>query len=238
MMSPRTRSAAPSSKLARAARSHPSSVRSRALRELDQLPLRREGEDPVLVHRHARVLEQFLGRSGMVEDLDEVVDPGNAQIVGRRSVSRDDPAGSCRAAADLPPRQQTGSRAPARARRSRCAGSHQFLEPRVADRLVDGACLCRSSIDKAAKFADYRRMFDLQKDIDAVVIATPDHHHAVAAKMAMERGIHVYVQKPLTYTVEEGRTLLKLARKNPSIHLANAKQTVDLGPVFVLDMGQ
>jgi predicted dehydrogenase len=71
--------------------------------------------------------------------------------------------------------------------------------------------------DKAAKFADYRRMFDLQKDIDAVVIATPDHHHAVAAKMAMERGIHVYVQKPLTYTVEEGRTLLRLARKNPKL---------------------
>ena len=75
----------------------------------------------------------------------------------------------------------------------------------------------KTAYDKAAKFADYRRMFDLQTDIDAVVIATPDHHHAVAAKMAMERGIHVYVQKPLTYTVEEGRTLLKLARKNPKL---------------------
>ena len=68
--------------------------------------------------------------------------------------------------------------------------------------------------DKAARYADYRRMFDRQKNIDAVVIATPDHHHAVAARMAMERGIHVYVQKPLTYTVREGRLLLDLARKN------------------------
>jgi predicted dehydrogenase len=50
-----------------------------------------------------------------------------------------------------------------------------------------------------------------------VVIATPDHHHALAARMAMERGIHVYVQKPLTYTVREGRVLLDLARKNPKL---------------------
>jgi predicted dehydrogenase len=75
----------------------------------------------------------------------------------------------------------------------------------------------KAAYDKAAKFADYRKMFDLQKDIDAVVIATPDHHHAVAAKMAMERGIHVYVQKPLTYSVHEGRVLLDLARKKPKL---------------------
>jgi predicted dehydrogenase len=67
--------------------------------------------------------------------------------------------------------------------------------------------------DKAAKYADYRRMFDKQKDIDAVVIATP-HHRAVAARIATERGIHVYVQKPLTYTVREGRMLLDVARKD------------------------
>lgn len=75
----------------------------------------------------------------------------------------------------------------------------------------------REAYDKAARFTDYRRMFDAQKDIDAVVIATPDHHHAVAARMAMERGIHVYVQKPLTYTVEEGRKLLALAKANPGL---------------------
>jgi predicted dehydrogenase len=75
----------------------------------------------------------------------------------------------------------------------------------------------KAAYDKAERFADYRRMFDKRKDIDAVVIATPDHHHAVAARMAMERGIHVYVQKPLTYTVEEGRKLLDLARKNPKL---------------------
>jgi len=75
----------------------------------------------------------------------------------------------------------------------------------------------KEAYDKAAKYGDYRRMFDAQKDIDAVVIATPDHHHAVPARMAMERGIHVYVQKPLTYTVQEGRRLLELARANPGL---------------------
>ncbi|MGH6909086.1 MAG: Gfo/Idh/MocA family protein, partial [Phenylobacterium sp.] len=75
----------------------------------------------------------------------------------------------------------------------------------------------KDAYDNAPRFSDYRKMFDAQKDIDAVVIATPDHHHAVAARMAMERGIHVYVQKPLTYTVEEGRRLLDLARKNPNL---------------------
>ena len=60
-------------------------------------------------------------------------------------------------------------------------------------------------------------MFDKRKDIEAVVIATPDHHHAVAARMAMERGLHVYVQKPLTYTVREARLLTKMAKDNPKL---------------------
>jgi predicted dehydrogenase len=75
----------------------------------------------------------------------------------------------------------------------------------------------KEAYDKAARFTDYRKMFDTQKDIDAVVIATPDHHHAIAARWAMERGLHVYVQKPLTYSIEEARRLLALAQANPSL---------------------
>ena len=75
----------------------------------------------------------------------------------------------------------------------------------------------KAAYDKASRFTDYRRMFDAHKDIEAVVIATPDHHHAVAARMAMERGIHVYVQKPLACTVRESRMLLALARKYPQL---------------------
>ena len=75
----------------------------------------------------------------------------------------------------------------------------------------------KAAYDKAEQFSDYRQMFDKRKDIEAVVIATPDHHHAVAARMAMERGIHVYVQKPLTYTIRESRLLTDLAAKNPAL---------------------
>ncbi len=75
----------------------------------------------------------------------------------------------------------------------------------------------KAAYDAAQHFTDYRKMLDERKDLDAVVIATPDHHHALAAKMAMERGLHVYVQKPLTYSVQESRMLLELSRKNPGL---------------------
>jgi predicted dehydrogenase len=75
----------------------------------------------------------------------------------------------------------------------------------------------KAAYDKAARYTDYRRMFDAQKDIDAVLIATPDHHHAVAARWAMERGYHVFVQKPLTYNITESRKLASLAAANPNM---------------------
>lgn len=66
---------------------------------------------------------------------------------------------------------------------------------------------------KAKRYADFRQMLEKEKGIDAVVIATPDHFHAVAAKMAMEAGKHVYVQKPLTYSVHEARVLRETAER-------------------------
>jgi predicted dehydrogenase len=66
---------------------------------------------------------------------------------------------------------------------------------------------------KAKLHQDYRKMFDAQKDFDAVVVATPDHTHAVIAMAAMQLGKHVYVQKPLTRTVSEARALTEAARK-------------------------
>jgi predicted dehydrogenase len=65
----------------------------------------------------------------------------------------------------------------------------------------------------ARTYRDYRVMFDEQKDIDAVIVATPDHSHAVIAMAAMQRGKHVYVQKPLTHSVAEARLLTETARK-------------------------
>jgi predicted dehydrogenase len=65
----------------------------------------------------------------------------------------------------------------------------------------------------AKKYKDYRVMLDEMKDLDAVVVATPDHTHAVIAMAAMQRGKHVYVQKPLTHSVQEARLLTEAARK-------------------------
>ena len=66
---------------------------------------------------------------------------------------------------------------------------------------------------KAARYKDYRVMLEKQKDIDAVLVATPDHTHAVIAMAAMQLGKHVYVQKPLTRTISEARALTEAARK-------------------------
>jgi predicted dehydrogenase len=66
---------------------------------------------------------------------------------------------------------------------------------------------------KAKVYTDFRKMLDKQSDIDAVMIATPDHTHAVIAAEAMRRRKHVYCQKPLTHDVYESRTLAKIAKE-------------------------
>ena len=65
----------------------------------------------------------------------------------------------------------------------------------------------------ARTYKDFRVMLDEQKDIDAVIVATPDHTHAVIAIAAMQRKKHVYVQKPLTHSVAEARLLTEAAHK-------------------------
>jgi predicted dehydrogenase len=66
----------------------------------------------------------------------------------------------------------------------------------------------------AKGYTDYREMFDKHhKEIDAVMVGTPDHSHYPATMIAMQLGKHVFTQKPLTHTVWEARQLLKAARK-------------------------
>jgi predicted dehydrogenase len=65
----------------------------------------------------------------------------------------------------------------------------------------------------AKKYKDFRKMLDEVKNIDAVVIATPDHTHATIAMTAIKMGKHVYVQKPLTWSIEETRKLTEAARE-------------------------
>jgi predicted dehydrogenase len=67
---------------------------------------------------------------------------------------------------------------------------------------------------RAERFADYRQLFDRVRTLDAVVVATPDHHHAPATAIALRLGKHVYCEKPLTHSVHEARTIAALAREH------------------------
>ena len=73
---------------------------------------------------------------------------------------------------------------------------------------------CFDAFPKAKKYYDWRKMFEeLDSSIDAVMIATSDHTHAVIAANAITMGKHVFCQKPLTHSVYESRLLAKLAKK-------------------------
>jgi predicted dehydrogenase len=65
-------------------------------------------------------------------------------------------------------------------------------------------------------FQDFRKLLEL-KDVDAVLIATPDHWHAAAAVLACQAGKDVYVEKPTSLTIREGRAMVNAARKNNRI---------------------
>jgi predicted dehydrogenase len=68
---------------------------------------------------------------------------------------------------------------------------------------------------KARKYYDFRKMLDeMDKQIDAVVVSTPDHTHAVAGVMAMKMGKHCYCEKPLAHSVYEARAMAEVAAKN------------------------
>jgi predicted dehydrogenase len=66
---------------------------------------------------------------------------------------------------------------------------------------------------QAGTYRDYRKMLE-RNDLDAVVISTPDHVHAVAIRATLESGRHVYCEKPLTHTVSEARRIAELTRQH------------------------
>ena len=88
---------------------------------------------------------------------------------------------------------------------------------------------------KAKAYHDFREMIDKEKEIDAVLIGTPDHTHAVIAAYAMNAGKHVFVEKPMAKTIHEVRYLRDLAKKtgvvtqmgNQGHNLEGTMQTVE-----------
>ncbi len=83
---------------------------------------------------------------------------------------------------------------------------------------VDDTYLAKAAqrFPAATTYNDFRRLLD-QKDIDAVVVATPDHTHAVATVAALRSGRHVYCEKPLTRTISECRLVMEMARKTKRV---------------------
>lgn len=74
----------------------------------------------------------------------------------------------------------------------------------------------RVSAQQAAPtmYTDYRKLLEREKDLEAVIIATPDHWHARVSRDAMRAGKHVFCEKPLTHTVAEARAIRELARRS------------------------
>src|SRR3712207_2529214 len=71
-------------------------------------------------------------------------------------------------------------------------------------------------------------MLEKQKDLDAIIIATPDHMHAVQASNAMDAGKHVYVQKPLCWSVHEARHLARKAAETKTVgQMGNQRHSED-----------
>ena len=83
----------------------------------------------------------------------------------------------------------------------------KLIERRYADRKSDG------QHKGCAPYIDFRKMLEKEKAIDAVLVATPDHVHAVATMAAINNGKHVYCEKPLTHSVYEARRIAEAARE-------------------------
>jgi predicted dehydrogenase len=87
-----------------------------------------------------------------------------------------------------------------------CDVDEQFLEKAA------------QSFPRAKRYSDFRILLDKEaKNIDAVVVGTPDHTHAPASAAALRLGKHVYCEKPLTHTVYEARKLAELAQENKCV---------------------
>ncbi len=86
----------------------------------------------------------------------------------------------------------------------------------------------------AKRYQDFRKMLDeVGKDIDAVLVGTPDHTHAVAAITAIKMGKHVYCEKPLAHSIHEVRALMQAAREHKVItQLGNQGHSFDSMRVF------
>lgn len=120
--------------------------------------------------------------------------------------------------------------------KSRIAGT---LEPKGTFASVLAA-FREKDASHCATYQDYRRMIDREK-LDAVIIATPDHHHVLAAMLALQAELDVYLEKPLTVCIREGRQLADLVKKTGRVlQVGSQQRTMEMnrfGCEFVRDGG-
>ena len=90
---------------------------------------------------------------------------------------------------------------------------------------------------KVATYVDYRKLLD-DRDIDAVVIVTPDHWHALMTVWACQAGKDVYVEKPLSHNIWEGRKMVEAARKYERIVQTGSQDRSDIGLIPVVEYVQ
>jgi len=89
--------------------------------------------------------------------------------------------------------------------------------------LARAAEIVKKRLGKVDMYSDYRKMLE-DKSIDAVVISTPDHWHALPTIHACQAGKHVYCEKPLTLTIGEGRKMVEAARANKVVVQTGSQQ--------------
>jgi predicted dehydrogenase len=77
----------------------------------------------------------------------------------------------------------------------------------------DRAAAAYRDFPRATRYHDFRRMLDRERTLDAVIVSTPDHQHAIASITAMRLGKHCYCEKPLTHDVWEARQMAEVARR-------------------------
>ncbi len=104
--------------------------------------------------------------------------------------------------------------------KQRADGAREYVEKFYAQRSQDG------KVSGVAAFGDYRQLL-ARSDIDAVMICTPDHWHALPAIDAARAGKDIFLQKPLTYTIEEGRALSDIVRRYGRVFQVGSQQRSD-----------
>ena len=175
------------------------------------------------------------------------------QLIGRRGFLRRSASGALAAAAAgkapavgavraTPRRAAPGDRVVIGMIGLGVRGRQHHLKKLLGNRQVDIAALCdvdrnhgalaaQRVLERHGKqvpvYQDFRRLLE-QKDLDAVVIAAPDHWHSIMAIEAIEAGRDVYCEKPLTLTIGEGRRMVDVAREYGTVYQNGSQQRSDL----------